>query len=116
MKEYNSNYLGLVVNSNDPEHRGRVQVFVPHVMPTLYEGWNKDGKDIILSCVGDNIPDAITSDLLERLIKILPWAEAASPIIGSSAPGNLISSIVQSVKDVAGTVANAAGSIFTQTP
>ena len=94
MKQYYGNYLGIVINSSDPEYRGRVQVFVPHIMPAIYEGWNKDGKDIQISCVGSNIPAGLNPEIHDVLIKILPWAEAASPIIGGSAPGNLFSSMV----------------------
>ena len=89
MKTYFGNHLGIVIDNNDPEHRGRVQVFIPHIMPTLYEDWNKKGADVTLRCVGDNIPEGLTSDIVEKLKKILPWAEAASPIIGQSGPGNV---------------------------
>lgn len=87
MKTYFGNYLGIVIDNNDPDHRGRVQVFVPHIMPTLYEGWNKKGENITLKCVADNVPDGLSSEIVERLKKILPWAEAASPIVGQSGPG-----------------------------
>ena len=39
------NYLGLVVNTTDPEKRGRVQVFVPNITPTLYKDWNETAKN-----------------------------------------------------------------------
>jgi hypothetical protein len=94
MKEYFGNYLGLVINSSDPEYRGRVQVFIPHIMPALYDDWNKEGVDIQISCVGSNIPEGLSQEVHARLVKILPWAESASPIIGGSAPGNLFSSML----------------------
>ena len=84
-------YLGVCVNNDDPEKRGRVQVFVPHVMPALYTNWNEEGKDVKFTCVGDNIIEGLSSEILEKLKKMLPWAEAASPILGTSAPGNLMS-------------------------
>jgi hypothetical protein len=122
MKVYYGNYLGMVINNSDPEYRGRVQVFVPHVMPALYDGWNKEGVDIKISCVGSNIPEGLTPEIHARLVKILPWAEAASPIIGASAPGNLFSDITSTVKSAAGAVAGAAQAVtgainqFIQTP
>jgi hypothetical protein len=120
MKQYFGNHLGLVVNSTDPEYRGRVQVFVPHIMPAIYEGWNEEGQDIEISCVGSNIPEGLTPEIHARLVKILPWAEAASPIIGSSAPGNLFSDITSAVKGAAGAaynaVAGAANHFFNQGP
>lgn len=110
------NHLGMVINSSDPEYRGRVQIFVPHVMPTLYDGWNKEGEDIEISCVGSNIPQGLSPELHARLVKILPWAEAASPIVGSSSPGSFFSDLVQGVKSAAGAVTEAAQSLFVQTP
>ena len=115
MKTYYGNYLGLVVNSSDPEYRGRVQIFVPHVMPALYDGWNKEGADIQISCVGSNIPEGLTSEIHERLVQILPWAEAASPIIGGSAPGNLFSGIASGIKQAVSSAATALNN-FIQTP
>ena len=91
MKQYLGNHLGICINNADPEKRGRVQVFIPHIMPALFEEWNAEGKDITIKCVGDNIPDGLSSSIVDRLIKILPWAEAASPIVGMSAPGSVTS-------------------------
>ena len=116
MKTYYGNYLGLVINSSDPEYRGRIQVFVPHIMPAIYEGWNKEGADIQITCVGSNIPEGLTPEIHTRLVKILPWAEAASPIIGASAPGNLFSEIVAGVKSAAGAVAEGVNNFFSQDP
>lgn len=87
MKEYYGNYLGICVNNQDPEYRGRVQIFIPHIMPALYEGWNELGEDVTIECVGDNLLNGLRSDILEKLRTVLPWAEAASPIIGSSVAG-----------------------------
>ena len=91
MKQYWGNHLGICINNADPEKRGRVQIFIPHIMPALFNEWNAEGKDITIKCVGDNIPDGLSSSIVERLIKILPWAEAASPIVGMSAPGAVTS-------------------------
>lgn len=85
-------YLGMVINNNDPEYRGRIQVFVPHIMPTLYEDWNQTGEDIQINCVGDNMPQGLTSQIVDKLKLILPWAEAASPIVGQGISGGTRSS------------------------
>ena len=97
MKTYFGNYLGIVIDNNDPEFRGRVQVFVPHIMPTLYEKWNKEGKNITIDCVGDNAPQGLNSEIIEKLKKILPWAEAASPIVGQSSPGSVSSALAGAI-------------------
>jgi hypothetical protein len=98
MKQYNSMYLGICINNNDPEKRGRVQVFIPHIMPALYEQWNEQGEDIEITCVGDNMPDGLSTEVIRRLSLILPWAEAASPIVGTSSPGNLISTVKNAIQ------------------
>lgn len=81
------NHLGICINNKDPENRGRVQIFIPHIMPALYEDWNELGEDIKLECVGNNLPNGLSSKTINKLIKILPWAEAAMPIVGNSVAG-----------------------------
>jgi hypothetical protein len=112
MKQLFGNYLGLCVNNNDPEKRGRVQVFIPHLMPAMYENWNELGEDVKLVCLGDNLPDSLPPDILDKLIKILPWAESASPILGTSSPGNLLTQAAGAV----GAAVGAVGSFFNQSP
>ena len=90
MKKFYGNYLGLCINNDDPQKRGRVQVFIPHVMPALYKDWNASGNDIEIQCVGNNLPSSIPAPIIEKLKKILPWSEAALPVMGTSAPGSLI--------------------------
>ena len=43
--KYYGHYLGIVVQNNDPDKRGRVKVFVPHISPTVYKKWNEVSKD-----------------------------------------------------------------------
>lgn len=90
MKEYYGNYLGLCINNNDPERRGRVQIFIPHIMPAIFKNWNEVEEDIQILCVGDNLPESLPGYVVEKLKKMLPWAECASPILGDSSPGQLI--------------------------
>ena len=109
MKQYNSMYLGMCITNNDPEKRGRVKVFVPHIMPSIYENWNKSGQDIEMSCPGDNLIDGLPTEIIKKLELVLPWAEAASPICGTSAPGNLVANFVEGAKDLV-------SKIFDQSP
>ncbi len=124
-------YLGLCVNNDDPQKRGRVQIFVPHVLPALYENWNKEGLDIHFQITGDNMVEGLTSDQVDKLVQVLPWAESASPVFGTSAPGNLVSAetIGQAVGALAGgavlgpagivagrAVGGAVGKYFDQSP
>ena len=85
-KEYFGNYLGIVVQNNDPDKGGKVKIWVPHISPTVYENWDEKNEDKSFKFIGRNIDSDIT-DIVEDLKRILPWAESASPIMGSSAPG-----------------------------
>lgn len=76
-------YLGFVVNNEDPEKRNRVQVFVPHLSNTLYSGWNQDQTNISFKD-----PLSLPTSLQDRLRSVLPWAEAAMPIFGGSTANN----------------------------
>ncbi len=87
--QYLGNYQGIVIQNNDPERRGRVKVFVPHIAATLYENWNKTFKD-----GADKhfvFPDRITNPDLYKIMpylkEVLPWAEVSMPIFGGSASG-----------------------------
>jgi hypothetical protein len=83
---YTGNYLGIVIQNNDPQKRGRIKVFVPHVSPTIYKDWTEVAKDKKFKFLGKNINSDIT-DILEDLKKILPWAECAAPLAGESSSG-----------------------------
>jgi len=87
MKRVVGNHVGIVVNVSDPENRGRVQVFVPHISTTLYNNWNEKLKDIKFKTFEDSVFDSATK---ERLLSLLPWAEAAVPVWGggTGAPVN----------------------------
>jgi hypothetical protein len=84
--KYEGNYLGIVVQNNDPLKRGRVKVFVPHVSPTVYKGWIEEAADFSFKFLGDNIESDL-SLISDELKKILPWANVALPIVGEVASG-----------------------------
>jgi hypothetical protein len=88
-KKYYGNYIGLIIQNNDTEKRGRVKVYVPHIAAAIYTGWNKDF--IVLEDKEFVFPDKDTNPKLDKIIsylkKTLPWAEQASPLFGGSASG-----------------------------
>jgi len=84
--KYHGNYLGIVVQNNDPARRGRIKVFVPHITPTVYKNWNELSKDKQFRFVGANIESNLT-EILEDLKRILPWSECAAPLAGESSSG-----------------------------
>lgn len=85
--KFEGNYLGIVVQNNDPLRQGRVKVFVPHVSPTVYKNWtDTQDKDFSFKFIGKNINSDL-SNIIDDLKRILPWATLAMPIAGESASG-----------------------------
>jgi hypothetical protein len=74
-KEFNSIYLGIVVQNNDPQKRGRVKVFVPHLSPTVYENWVQNNTDKFFKSI-----DGQLQPIMDKLKVILPWAEVSCPL------------------------------------
>ena len=74
-KEFNSIYLGIVVQNNDPQKRGRVKVFIPHLSPTVYENWVGDNQDKFFRSI-----DGQLEPIMAKLKTILPWAEVSCPL------------------------------------
>lgn len=85
-KQYNGFYLGIVVQNNDPDKAGKVKVFIPHISPTVYDGWNSINEDKRFKFIGENISSDL-SNIIEELKIILPWAECASPLGGGDSSG-----------------------------
>ena len=83
--------MGIVVQNNDPQYRGRVKVFVPHITPTVYKNWTENSDqqpavDRVFKFIGSNVGSDLTN-IIDDLKLILPWAEVASPITGESSAG-----------------------------
>mgnify|MGYP001193435625 FL=1 len=86
-KSYFGNYLGIVVQNNDPEKRGRLKVFVPHISSTVYSNWDSlILKNKHFKFIGENIDSDLTP-IIDDLKEYLPWAECAAPLAGGSASG-----------------------------
>lgn len=86
MQTFNSIYLGIVVQNNDPERRGRVKVWVPHISTTIYSKWNQVKQDHTFSFPGTPGGEGLSA-IIEDLKDVLPWAEYSSPIVGASSTG-----------------------------
>ena len=39
MEKIYGNYIGIVIQNNDPECAGKIKVFVPHLTATVYKKW-----------------------------------------------------------------------------
>jgi hypothetical protein len=79
MEPIYGNYLGIVINNEDPEERKRVQVFIPHLSNTLFSDWNNRLEDFAIRS-----PLDLGDKIVTKLKQLLPWAEAAAPIFGGS--------------------------------
>ena len=86
MKTYPSIYVGIVVQNNDPDYRGRVKVWVPHVNSGAHNKWEVLQKDRSFKFPGLNI-DSDLSSIINELKDCLPWAEYCAPMAGESAAG-----------------------------
>ena len=89
MKKYYGNYLGLVIDDEDPDYRNRIKIFIPAISATLLKRLNSKKeetpfKDKFITGVGYTLKDFLPDDALQDLKRILPWAECAAPLFGGS--------------------------------
>ncbi|NBW56594.1 hypothetical protein EBR43_02180 [bacterium] len=84
--KYYGNYLGIIVQNNDPLRQGRVKVFVPHISPNIYSKWNEVVRDKKFKFIGANTYSDLT-DIVDDLKKVLPWATLATPLVGENSSG-----------------------------
>lgn len=86
MKTYPSIYLGVVVANNDPEYRGRIKVWVPHINAGVYNKWEALKQDRNFKFPGLNINSDL-SLIINDLKDSLPWAEYCAPVVGENSSG-----------------------------
>jgi len=84
--KYFGNYLGIVIQNNDPQKRGRVKVFVPHISPNVYQKWVNNKVDKKFKFIGTNINSDLNV-IVDDLKKILPWSEISIPLAGENSSG-----------------------------
>ena len=71
-QKYNSNYIGIVIQNNDPKGKGRIKVYVPHVSPTVYKRWNELSEDKKFKFLGKNIDSDLSNcTRIERNITLV---------------------------------------------
>jgi hypothetical protein len=81
-------YVGLVLDTQDPDELGRVKLIVPGVTGPLFKGWNDKNTDISFTTLNN---DTFNPELLDRLLGVLPWARPSMPVWGggTGAPVNV---------------------------
>ena len=104
MKEYKKfygNYVGIVVQNDDPDRSGKVKVFVPHVSATVYSKWINNKQNKKFKFIGANLDTTIQATLsggaannyqgltpiIEELKIVLPWAYCAAPLTSEDTSG-----------------------------
>ena len=101
MKEFYGNYVGIVVQNNDPERAGKIKVYVPHVSASVYKRWIERKSNKKFKFLGANIDTVLSQSLsggefnqtenltpiLEELKQVLPWAHCAAPLVSENASG-----------------------------
>jgi hypothetical protein len=86
-EKYYGNYVGIVVQNNDPEQCGKVKVFIPHLSPISHSNWVVSNTDkFIEGLVGSNSSKDIIS-MIDEIKNKLPWAEYAAPLVGENTTG-----------------------------
>lgn len=101
MKQFYGNYIGIVIQNNDPEKAGKVKVYVPHVTATVYKKWVEKKQNKSFKFVGNNIDSVLTqafaegvnnqtenlTPIIEELKLVLPWAHCAAPLTSENTSG-----------------------------
>jgi len=99
-KKFYGNYVGIVVQNDDPDRAGKVKVFVPHVSATVYKNWVGNRINKKFRFIGGNIDNTIQESLsgtngttegltpiIEELKVVLPWAQRAAPLTSEDGSG-----------------------------
>lgn len=101
MKQFLGNYVGIVIQNDDPQRSGKVKVFVPHVTASVYKNWIERRTNKKFKFMGANIDNAVVqslsgaplnqtdnlSTIVEELKLVLPWAHCAAPLTSENGSG-----------------------------
>lgn len=100
MKQFYGNYVGMVIQNDDPDKAGRVKVFVPHVTASVYNRWVEKKNNKKFKFLGANIESTVTqalsggfnqtegvTQIIEELKQVLPWAHCAAPLTSENGSG-----------------------------
>ena len=41
-EKYFGNYIGLVIQNNDPDKGGKIKIWIPQISPTVYKNWDEN--------------------------------------------------------------------------
>ena len=70
MKIFTGNYMGIVVQNNDPDRTGRIKIFVPHITATIYKKWVQEKSNKRFKFLGSNIGSVLTQSLSGNMNQI----------------------------------------------
>ena len=101
IKQFLGNYVGIVIQNDDPQRSGKVKIFVPHITASVYKNWIERKTNKKFKFIGANIDNAVVqslsggplnqtdnlSPIIEELKLVLPWAQCAAPLTSENASG-----------------------------
>lgn len=101
MKAFFGNYVGIVIQNDDPDRAGKIKVFVPHVSASVYKKWVEKPNNKKFKFLGANIDSVLTqalsgddmsktetlTNIVEELKLVLPWAHCAAPLTSEDSSG-----------------------------
>jgi hypothetical protein len=89
-KQY-GNFLGIVVQNNDPLKQGRVKIYIPHISVVVNDfaklDDNIEANNRSFRYPGSNIASDLTKPMLDLIKNELDWSTCAAPLVGESSSG-----------------------------
>jgi hypothetical protein len=92
--KFDSFYRGIVIQNNDPNHRGRVKILTETHDMTLYKHLLNISSEELeeltfkFAFMGNNIETDLTQKLMLEAMKYIPWAERAAPLYSDCSSGD----------------------------
>jgi hypothetical protein len=90
-EKYYGNYLGIVVQNNDPKKQGRVKIYIPHISVVVNDyaklDDNIEANNRSFRFPGSNIAGDLTKSSIDLIKNELDWSTCAAPLVGESSSG-----------------------------
>jgi hypothetical protein len=86
---------GIVIKNDDPSRRGRAKIFLPAYPAAILDGsysMNKPGQkiqpsDVATQYLKSETITPLSPAVMDEIASIVPWADQASPLVGSGGMG-----------------------------
>lgn len=89
IQKYYGVHKAIIIDNYDQKYplSGRVQIFAPEIHGLTLQALFKGGTEFSFNFLGDNIPGAISQDVVNLLKSFCPWALQCVPITSDFGPG-----------------------------